>query len=80
MRRSRRELEAQLRTFESEEDDDLDEDQQAEADSAALRLRLVRRKREVLLRMRDERTIDDIVLRRIQTRLDNEEIRLAGDA
>lgn len=80
VRRSRRELEAQLRTFRSEEDDDLDDDQQAEADSAALRLRLVRRKREVLLQMRDERTIDDIVLRRIQARLDTEEIRLAGDA
>jgi CPA1 family monovalent cation:H+ antiporter len=77
--RSRRELEAQLRTFRSEEEDDLDEDQQAEADYAALRLELVRRKREVLLQMRDERRIDDIVLRRIQTRLDNEEIRLDGD-
>jgi CPA1 family monovalent cation:H+ antiporter len=77
--RSRRELEAQLRTFRSEEEDDLDEDQQAEADYAAVRLELVRRKREVLLRMRDERRIDDIVLRRIQTRLDNEEIRLDGE-
>lgn len=77
--RSRRELEAQLRTFESEEDDDLDDDQQAEADYAALRLRLVRRKREVVLKMRDERRIDDIVLRRIQNRLDIEEIRLSDD-
>jgi CPA1 family monovalent cation:H+ antiporter len=77
--RSRRELEAQLRTFRSEEDDDLDEDQQAEADYAALRLELVRRKREVILRMRDERRIDDIVLRRIQNRLDNEEVRLLDD-
>jgi CPA1 family monovalent cation:H+ antiporter len=77
--RSRRELEAQLRTFQSEEDDDLDDDQQAEADYAALRLRLVRRKREVVLTMRDERRIDDIVLRRIQNRLDLEEIRLSDD-
>lgn len=77
--RSRRELEAQLRTFESEEDDDLDDDQQAEADYSALRLRLVRRKREVVLKMRDERRIDDIVLRRIQNRLDIEEIRLSDD-
>ncbi|GAA2752716.1 Na+/H+ antiporter [Amnibacterium kyonggiense] len=75
--RSRRELEAQLRTFRSEEDDDLDEDQQAERDYAALRLALVRRKREVILGLRDERRIDDIVLRRIQARLDNEEVRLA---
>jgi Na+/H+ antiporter len=78
--RSRRELEAQLRTFQSEEDDDLDEDQQAEADYAALRRRLVQRKREVLLGLRDDQRIDDIVLRRIQTRLDNEEIRLGDDA
>jgi Na+/H+ antiporter len=78
--RSRRELEAQLRMLESEEEDDLDEDQQADLDYAALRLRLVRRKREVLLELRDDARIDDIVLRRIQTRLDNEEIRLAGDA
>jgi CPA1 family monovalent cation:H+ antiporter len=79
VRRSRRELEAQLRTFESDDEDELDEDQQTEADFAALRLGLVRRKREVVVRLRDERTIDDIVLRRIQTRLDNEEIRLTGD-
>ena len=75
----RKELEAQLRTFRSEEDDDLDEDQQAVADSAALRLEVVRRKREVILLMRDERRIDDIVLRRIQNRLDNEEVRLLDD-
>jgi CPA1 family monovalent cation:H+ antiporter len=77
--RSRRELEAQLRTFQSEEDDELDDDQQAEADYAALRLELVRRKREVVLGMRDERRIDDIVLRRIQSRLDLEEVRLTDD-
>jgi CPA1 family monovalent cation:H+ antiporter len=79
VRRSRRELESQLRTFMREEEDELDEDQRADADYAALRLQLVRRKREVLLAMRDDARIDDIVLRRIQTRLDNEEIRLAGD-
>jgi Na+/H+ antiporter len=77
--RSRKELEAQLRTLRSEEDDDLDEGQQDEADSAALRLELVRRKREVILLMRDERRIDDIVLRQIQNRLDNEEVRLLDD-
>ncbi|MBW4042683.1 MAG: Na+/H+ antiporter [Acidobacteria bacterium] len=75
----RTELEAQLRTFRSEEDDDLDEEQQAVADSAALRLEVVRRKREVILLMRDERRIDDIVLRRIQNRLDDEEVRLLHD-
>jgi CPA1 family monovalent cation:H+ antiporter len=77
VRRSRRELEAQLRSFEADEDDEPDEDQQAVAEYEALRLALVRHKREVLVRLRDERRIDDIVLRRIQTRLDQEEIRLA---
>ena len=76
--RSRRELEAQLRAVQAEEDADLDEDQQAEVDYEALRLRVVRRKRDVLIGMRDDGRIDDIVLRRIQTRLDNEEIRLDG--
>ncbi len=74
--RSRRELEAQLRAAQAEEDADLDDDQRAEADYEALRLRLVQRKREVLIRLRDEGRIDDIVLRRIQDRLDKEEIRL----
>ena len=78
VRRSRRELEAELRSLENGDDDELDEDQQAVADYAALRLAVVRQKREVLLRLRDEKRIDDIVLRRVQTRLDHEEIRLAG--
>jgi NhaP-type Na+/H+ or K+/H+ antiporter len=76
--RSRSELETQLRSLDRGDDDALDEDQQAAADYANLRLAVVRRKREVLLRLRDEKRIDDIVLRRIQTRLDQEEIRLAA--
>jgi Na+/H+ antiporter len=76
--RSRREMEAQLRSFERGEDDEADDDQRAIDDYESLRLAIVRRKRDVLLRLRDEGRIDDIVLRRIQTRLDNEEIRLAG--
>jgi Na+/H+ antiporter len=77
--RSRRELEAQLRTFKAEEGDEPDADQRTEDDYARLRLEVVRRKRQVLLRLRDERKIDDIVLRQVQTRLDNEEIRLAPE-
>jgi len=79
VQRSRTELEVQLRSLEAGEDDELDEDQQAAADYASLRLAVVRRKREVLLRLRDEKRIDDIVLRRIQSRLDLEEVRLAAD-
>lgn len=77
--RSRAELETQLRGLEQGEDEDLDEEQREAADAAALRLALVQHKREVLLRLRDERRIDDIVLRRIQRRLDSEELRLAAE-
>jgi CPA1 family monovalent cation:H+ antiporter len=43
----------------------------------ALRLALIARQREVLLELRDERSIDDIVLRQVQFRLDNEEVQLS---
>jgi monovalent cation/hydrogen antiporter len=43
-----------------------------------LRLAMLDRKREVLLRLRRDGTIDDTVARQIQTRLDIEELRLTG--
>jgi monovalent cation/hydrogen antiporter len=43
-----------------------------------LRLALLDRKREVLLRLRREGAIDDSVARRVQTRIDIEELRLTG--
>lgn len=43
----------------------------------ALRLAVLAHKRATVLRLRDERRIDDIVLRQIQTRLDIEEVRLS---
>ncbi len=43
---------------------------------AALRLALVSRQRDALLQLRDDREIDDIVLRQVQNRLDQEEVRL----
>jgi monovalent cation/hydrogen antiporter len=46
----------------------------------ALRLALIARQREALLELRDERSIDDIVLRQVQFRLDNEEIQLSQSA
>ena len=43
-----------------------------------LRLALLDRKREVLLRLRREGAIDDSIARRVQTRIDIEELRLTG--
>jgi CPA1 family monovalent cation:H+ antiporter len=43
----------------------------------SLVLALIARQREALLELRDERRIDDIVLRRVQARLDNEEVRIS---
>jgi CPA1 family monovalent cation:H+ antiporter len=43
-----------------------------------LRLALLDRKREVLVRLRREGTIDDSVARQVQTRIDLEELRLTG--
>jgi CPA1 family monovalent cation:H+ antiporter len=47
-----------------------------EHDYAILRLELLSRKRASVIRLRDERRIDDTVLRQIQARLDIEELRL----
>lgn len=44
---------------------------------AALRLALLTRKRATVIRLRDEKRIDDTVLRQIQARLDIEEVRLS---
>jgi CPA1 family monovalent cation:H+ antiporter len=43
-----------------------------------LRLALIAVKRQSVVRLRDDRVIDDTVLRQIQSRLDIEEVRLAG--
>ena len=45
-------------------------------DYAELRLALVAHKRATVVRLRDERRIDDTVLRRLQAALDDEEVRL----
>ncbi|WP_326584606.1 Na+/H+ antiporter [Streptomyces sp. NBC_00481] len=49
-------------------------------DYLALRLALIANKRATVVRLRDERQIDDTVLRRQQAALDSEEIRLSGGA
>jgi CPA1 family monovalent cation:H+ antiporter len=41
----------------------------------SLSLALIGRRREALLELRDEQRIDDIVLRQVQARLDQEEVR-----
>jgi CPA1 family monovalent cation:H+ antiporter len=46
----------------------------------ALRLALLHRKRQTVIALRDERRIDDIVLRQVQDKLDIEEVRLTGRA
>jgi CPA1 family monovalent cation:H+ antiporter len=43
----------------------------------ALRLALLGRERATLVQLRDEQQIDDIVLRQVQARLDQEEVRLS---
>jgi CPA1 family monovalent cation:H+ antiporter len=50
----------------------------ADADYAALRLELLAHKRATVVRLRDERRIDDTVLRQIQANLDVEEVRLSA--
>ncbi|MFG2378654.1 hypothetical protein ACGFY9_45290 [Streptomyces sp. NPDC048504] len=49
-------------------------------DHLALRLALIANKRATVVRLRDERRIDDTVLRRLQATLDSEEVRLSGGA
>lgn len=44
---------------------------------AALRLAVLAHKRATLIRLRDQRRIDDTVLREVQRRLDIEEVRLS---
>jgi CPA1 family monovalent cation:H+ antiporter len=43
----------------------------------SLTLALIGRRREALLELRDQQRIDDIVLRRVQARLDNDEVRIS---
>ncbi|POM23829.1 Sodium, potassium, lithium and rubidium/H(+) antiporter [Actinomadura rubteroloni] len=72
--RLRREYEHRLELLRSGDPDDpaLHREEQA----TALRLALIARKRATVLKLRDERRIDDLVLREVQAALDIEEIRL----
>ncbi len=76
--RLRREYEKHLRVLHA--GDDGADDGPAlryEQQYTALRLAVLARKRATVVRLRDERRIDDTVLRQVQARLDIEEVRLA---
>ena len=77
--RLRSEYEDHLRLMRARDADTEDPDPALKLDEqyTALRLALLARKRATILRLRDERTIDDTVLRQIQARLDIEELRLS---
>ncbi|MCE7003364.1 Na+/H+ antiporter [Kibdelosporangium philippinense] len=77
--RARRESEKRLKLLRqgNAEDDEEHPYQRLENDYQALRLALIAHKRSTIVRLRDERRIDDAVLRHIQTQLDLEEIRLS---
>jgi monovalent cation/hydrogen antiporter len=76
--RLRREYEKHLRVLHAGDDGAHDEPAlRYEQQYAALRLAVIARKRATVVRLRDERRIDDTVLRQVQARLDIEEVRLA---
>jgi monovalent cation/hydrogen antiporter len=76
--RLRREYEKHLRVLHAGDDGADDEAAlRYEQQYAALRLAVIARKRATVVRLRDERRIDDTVLRQVQDRLDIEEVRLA---
>ncbi|MFL6074939.1 MAG: Na+/H+ antiporter [Mycobacteriales bacterium] len=76
--RTRMEYETHLQLLYNDGDQpEIDSVRKAEADYAALRLELLALKRAAVVRLRDERRIDDTVLRQIQARLDLEEVRLS---
>jgi CPA1 family monovalent cation:H+ antiporter len=75
--RTRHEYEKHLRLL-ATDGADVEPVRRAYDDHSALRLELIAHKRATVVRLRDERRIDDTVLRQIQARLDIEEIRLSG--
>jgi Na+/H+ antiporter len=75
--RTRREYEEHLHLVHAGEDDDDEPVTRHDEQYTALRLALLARKRATVVALRDAQRIDDIVLRRFQTRLDIEEVRLS---
>jgi CPA1 family monovalent cation:H+ antiporter len=76
--RTRKEYEKHLQILRTDGEEAEDEPvRRHEMDYAALRLELLGVKRAAVVRLRDERLIDDTVLRQIQQKLDVEELRLS---
>ncbi|MFB4296720.1 Na+/H+ antiporter [Actinomadura sp. NTSP31] len=78
--RLRRDYETHLLILNADDasaDDDAAATARIDHDYNALRLALIDRKRATVLQLRDQRRIDDTVLRQIQARLDIEELRLS---
>jgi len=65
------------RTLRASDGSDGDPVVQHDDQYTSLLLALIARRREALLELRDEQRIDDIVLRRVQAGLDNEEVRIS---
>lgn len=78
VQRVQHEIQTHLHVVSADADLDADSDPAVrhEAHYSALRLALLDHKRDLLLRLRDERRIDDTVLRQVQALLDIEEVRL----
>jgi len=74
--RVRRELDKQRKLLAANGSDG-DPFVQHDGEYTSLSLALIARRREAILQLRDERRIDDIVLRQVQARLDIEEIRFS---
>jgi len=77
--RARAEFEERLQVIDAENAPDDSPVVRADRQYAELRLALIAHKRATVVRLRDERTIDDGVLRAIQAQLDVEELRLSTD-
>ncbi|MBT2501707.1 Na+/H+ antiporter [Curtobacterium sp. ISL-83] len=74
--RARRAYEAHLRLIRSEETEGEDEEVCRDRQYRLLRAEIVNRKREAVVQLRDDKRIDDTVLRQVEANLDIEEIRL----
>ncbi|HET9171032.1 MAG TPA: Na+/H+ antiporter [Actinospica sp.] len=72
-------LQTDADTEDDEETNELNALRRFHAQYKALRLALLGNKRATVIRLRDERRIDDAVLRQIQARLDIEELRLSQE-
>jgi CPA1 family monovalent cation:H+ antiporter len=76
--RMRTEYEKHLKVLRAHGDEaDPNPGHRAEADFRSLRLGLLNRKRQTIVRLRNEQRIDDTALRQIQSQLDAEEVRLS---